>query len=222
MTGNGLRPAAREAPLMASQKSHDVLITGGGPVGLALAVELGLRGVSVLLAEKSARTGQQPRAKTTNIRSMEHMRRWGLADAIKARAPLPVDYPRDIQFATRLFGHPIARIEHALFMSPPRDDRYAEPSQWIPQYAVEEVLREKADGLQGVTLRFGTAVSDIMQTSDAVSATLIPSDGGTAETVSARYLVGADGARSPTREAIGARMTGDHGCIWSSTPMVPP
>ncbi len=196
---------------MASQQPHDVLIIGGGPVGLALAVELGLRGISVLLAEKSERTGQQPRAKTTNIRSMEHMRRWGVAGAIKARAPLPVDYPRNIQFATRLFGHPIARIEHALFMSPQRDDRYAEPSQWIPQYAVEEVLREKAEGMSPVALRFGTAVSDIAQTSDAVAATLTPSGGGTSETVAARYLVGADGARSPTRDAIGAHMIGDHG-----------
>jgi 2-polyprenyl-6-methoxyphenol hydroxylase-like FAD-dependent oxidoreductase len=196
---------------MASSKLYDVLIAGGGPVGLALAVELGLRGATVLLTEKSERIGQQPRAKTTNIRSMEHMRRWGVADAIKARAPLPVDYPRDIRFATRLFGHPIARIEHALFMSPPRDDRYAEPSQWIPQYAVEEVLREKAASLPGVTLRFGTAVSGIAQSCDAVTATLIPGDGGASAAVSARYLVGADGARSPTREAIGARMTGDHG-----------
>ncbi len=196
-------------PATASTTTN-VLIAGGGPVGLALAVELGLRGVSVLLVEKSERSGQQPRAKTTNIRSMEHMRRWGLADAIKARAPLPADYPRSIQFATRLFGHPIARIEHALFMSPPRDHHYAEPSQWIPQYAVEEVLRAKAETLPSVTVRFGTAVASVEQTADCVSVTLQRADGDT-ETVTANYMVGADGARSPTRERIGARMTGDHG-----------
>ena len=138
------------------------------------------------------------------------MRRWGVADAIKARAPLPADYPRTIQFATRLFGHPIARIDHALFMSPPRDEKYAEPSQWIPQYAVEEVLRARAEELPSVTVRFGTAVTEMTQTAQGVTANLRRMDGH-AETVTAQYMVGADGARSPTRESIGARMTGDHG-----------
>lgn len=188
----------------------DVLIAGGGPVGLSLAVELGLRGVRTLLVEQSARSGQQPRAKTTNVRSMEHMRRWGVADAIKTRAPLPAGYPRTIQFATRLFGHPIARIEHALFMSPSRDERFAEPSQWIPQYAVEDVLRQRAEALPDVAVRFGTAVSATTQTGENITANLLRGD-GESESVTARYMVGADGARSPTRERIGAKMTGDHG-----------
>ena len=57
--------------------STDVLIVGGGPVGLALAVELGQRGVHAVLIERNLDVGQQPRAKTTNVRTMEHMRRWG-------------------------------------------------------------------------------------------------------------------------------------------------
>ena len=128
-----------------------ILICGAGPAGLALAVELGLRDIAVTIIEAQNRVGRQPRAKTTNVRSMEHLRRWGLAEKVRARAPLPADYKRDIVFATRLFGHPIGRIEHALFMSPPRDERYAEPSQWIPQYCIEDILREKIETLPSVT-----------------------------------------------------------------------
>ena len=189
----------------------DVLIAGAGPAGLALAVELGLRGIRTTIIEQHDRIGRQPRAKTTNIRSMEHMRRWGLAAAIRARSPLPPDYRRDIVFATRLFGHPICKLEHALFMSPPRDDRYAEPSQWIPQYAVEEVLRERIAALPSVSLRFGVTLQGAQQSDDAVVATIGPAAATAPQTITARYLVGADGARSATREFIGARMTGDHG-----------
>jgi 2-polyprenyl-6-methoxyphenol hydroxylase-like FAD-dependent oxidoreductase len=53
----------------------EVLVVGAGPVGLSLAVELGLRNIRTLLIEQNDRTGYQPRAKTTNVRSMEHMRR---------------------------------------------------------------------------------------------------------------------------------------------------
>ena len=63
--------------------------------------------------EQRSRTGAQPRAKTTNARSMQHMRRWGIADALRAVAPLPYDYPTDIVFATALFGRTLAVIENA-------------------------------------------------------------------------------------------------------------
>ncbi|MDQ2763614.1 MAG: FAD-dependent oxidoreductase, partial [Pseudomonadota bacterium] len=52
----------------------DVLIVGAGPVGLALAIELGTRGVRVLVAERGVRAGSAPRAKTTNVRTRTHLR----------------------------------------------------------------------------------------------------------------------------------------------------
>ena len=93
--------------------STDVLIVGGGPVGLALAVELGQRGINCVVAEEQERIGRQPRAKTTNVRSMEFFRRWGLADTVRAAAPLPADYPSNIVFATRLFGPRLTTIHNA-------------------------------------------------------------------------------------------------------------
>ena len=69
----------------------DVLVIGAGPAGLAAAIELGTRSVRVLLAERNARVGVAPRAKTTNVRTRTHLRRRGIADALAAEAPFGVD-----------------------------------------------------------------------------------------------------------------------------------
>ena len=61
-----------------------VLVVGAGPVGLAAAIELASRGCTVRVIEQADRIGRQPRAKTTNVRTMEHFRRWGLADKVRA------------------------------------------------------------------------------------------------------------------------------------------
>ena len=189
----------------------EVLVVGGGPVGLALAIELGMRGIAVTVVEQSARHSPQPRAKTTNVRSMEHMRRWGIAERIRASAPLPADYPRSILFATRLFGAPLAKFENAFYGTQGvRDDRFAEPAMWIPQFKVEAALRARVAELPSVTLRLGTRFDALEQDAAAVTATVTDVAQGRTERIGAAWLVGADGARSPVREAIGARMQGEH------------
>ena len=194
-----------------SEFNTDVLVVGAGPAGLAMAIELGSRGVKTMVIEQNERVGNNPRAKTTNVRSMEHMRRWGIADKVKAQAPLSPDYPRNAVFATRLFGYPLGHIENALFMDPKGEERFSEPSQWIPQYKLEEVLRAHAATLPSVTLRFNTKLEAASETGDGIEATLVPTAGGATETVRASYLVGADGARSRIRSLIGAKLEGDHG-----------
>ena len=187
-----------------------VLIVGGGPVGLSLAIEFGMRGIDVTLVEQRSRTGAQPRAKTTNVRSMQHMRRWGIADALRKAAPLPPDYPTDVVFATTLFGRTLAVIENAFEGAKRRDPRFPEPAQWVPQYTVEQVLRERIARLPSVKLLLGTSLEDLAQSDAEVTATVSDEAAGTRDTIRAKYLVGADGARSRVREKIGAHMQGDH------------
>ena len=189
----------------------DVLIAGAGPSGLALAIELGRRGIRCVLLERQTRAGRNPRAKTTNVRSMEHVRRWGLAGEVRAEAPFPHAVTRDVVFATRLFGHPIHRFENALFMAQARDDRFAEASQWIPQYRLEDVLRRHLARLPAITLQTGAGLESASQDAGRVTARVRDTETGAVRTITARYLAGADGARSTTREIIGARMTGEHG-----------
>jgi 2-polyprenyl-6-methoxyphenol hydroxylase-like FAD-dependent oxidoreductase len=189
----------------------EVLIVGGGPVGLGLAVELGLRGIRTTLLERSPRHSPQPRAKTTNVRSMEHMRRWGIAERLRESAPLPPDYGTNVVFATRLFGHTLARFENAFFGDRRlRDERFAEPAQWIPQYKVEAALRARAAELPSVTLRLGVRLDGLDAAEHGVTGHVTDIATGAASSIRASYLVGADGARSAVREAIGARMDGQH------------
>ncbi|MCA9541963.1 MAG: FAD-dependent monooxygenase, partial [Myxococcales bacterium] len=80
-----------------------IAIIGAGPTGLTLALELGRRGVSCVLYEPNEAVSIVPRSTLVNVRSMEHLRRLGVADAVCA-AGLPADHAQDIVFATRLFG----------------------------------------------------------------------------------------------------------------------
>src|SRR3954471_24963360 len=176
----------------------EVLIIGAGPAGLAAAIELGHRGVSCLVVEQHDRVGIAPRAKTTNVRTREHLRRWGISDRLAAASPLGVDYPSNIVFATRLTGFELCRFENASYCAPGKNPLYSEHGQWIPQYELEKVLKAHADTLPGVEIRFGRRLESLSQDPHVVRATV------GRETIESRYVIGADGSRSTVRELIGA------------------
>src|SRR5271165_1693520 len=109
-----------------SERDTDVLIVGAGPVGLALAVELGQRGVRCIVVEKNDRVGYAPRAKTTNTRTREHLRRWGIAERLREVSPMPRDYPARAMFVTSFKGYCLAVFENALNCSPERNEWFSE------------------------------------------------------------------------------------------------
>ncbi|RBP11370.1 2-polyprenyl-6-methoxyphenol hydroxylase-like FAD-dependent oxidoreductase [Roseiarcus fermentans] len=187
----------------------DVLICGAGPVGLAAAIELGRRGIRCLVVERHERVGRSPRAKTTNVRTREHLRRWGIADALRAASTMAPDYPSDIVFATRMNGPLLARFENALDCNPAPNNLYSEAAQWVPQYVLEEVLRRHAVSLPGVTIAFNTELVGISERDHSVVAEVRDNSSDLARRIESAYLIGADGARSAVREAIGATMVGE-------------
>jgi len=189
----------------------DVLIIGAGPVGLAAAIELGRRGCRCLVVERNDRVGYSPRAKTTNVRSREHLRRWGIADALRRASPIPPDYPPNVVFATRMNGPLLARFENAFNGNRERNNLYSEEAQWVPQYVLEEVLRQHAASLPGVDIRFNTELRSLAPSAAGVVATVTELASGASRQLGASYLIGADGARSTVRDAIGATMLGDGG-----------
>lgn len=188
-----------------------VLVVGAGPVGLAAAIELGQRGIRVLLIERNDRVGYAPRAKTTNVRTREHMRRWGIADRLAARSSLGIHYPSNVVFCTSLSGPLLARFDNINYCQPGRNPLYAEHAQWIPQYDVEEVMRSHAESLPGVTVRFNTELLSFEQDGEGVRARVRTLEDRREHDIACAYLIGADGARSTVRELIGARMSGSRG-----------
>ena len=176
-------------------------MVGGGLVGLTTALELRRYGVDVLLAERHAATSPQPKARRFGFRSMEVFRSLGLAGAVR-------DAARDLAGHDRFAAGDTLASSEMLPMwggAPiePAPERVGpEPPSLVAQDVLEPVLaRAAADA--GADVRFGRAVAAVEPEPDGV---VVHLDGH--GTVRARYVVAADGARSPVREALGVTRSG--------------
>lgn len=194
-------------PNLAAQEPQ-VLIIGGGPVGLSAAVELGQRGIRCLVVEPRTEISLiRPRAKTTNVRSMEHFRRWGLAGRIREIAPLKVAWSQDVVFCTTLLGQEITRFTQSFGLWPQGSDLSPEAGQQIAQPLIEQVLRRAVAELDTVELLLGWTLQFVVQNVDDVQAVIV-NDAGEERHLQAVYALGCDGARSVVRDAMGARYEG--------------
>jgi 2-polyprenyl-6-methoxyphenol hydroxylase-like FAD-dependent oxidoreductase len=187
-----------------------VLIVGGGPVGLALALDLGWRGVECLVVERNDGTIAHPRANAENSRSMEFFRRWGIANAVRA-AGTPEDYPHTALYLTDFDGFEISRIERpqhggagrGTAVSPERPHR-------CNQLWLDPILRERATGFESVRLidrcRFETFRQD---RGGGIVATLSDLDDGRAVEVRAQFVIACCGGHSSVRRTLGIGARGD-------------
>jgi 2-polyprenyl-6-methoxyphenol hydroxylase-like FAD-dependent oxidoreductase len=184
----------------------DVLVVGAGPVGAALAVELASRGVRTHLVEQAAEIGSWwTRAMNTNKRSMEHLRRWGVAERLKAINYVPKGWPGNVSLLPTLGGDLITCIPTAGLGWQRELPDSAEDALWVAQGQVQEVLLEKAREL-GVTIHMDTRAVAMHERPDAVRVEV--RHGDEQACFDARYVVGCDGARSFVREAAGISYKG--------------
>ena len=213
---DGALAAACGAAVSADARTG-VLVAGGGPFGLMLACELGRRGVPLLLVDPKPGTAFNPQANATQARTMEHLRRLGLADAVRALG-LPPDHPTDIAYFTRYTAHELARLRLPTAAEAVRKVRglggswsAAELPHRVSQKFVEQVLLQRARSHASNDIRFGWRLLDFAQDARGVTATIAPEGGGASRRVRAAFLVGADGARSAVRQALGIAWGGDSG-----------
>ena len=185
-----------------------VLVVGGGPVGLALAGDLGWRGIACTLVEQSDGSIYQPRMDLVGIRTMEFCRRWGIVPAVEG-SPYPRDYAQDNIYLTSLTGYELGRERFPGIGQAPPPKESPQRRERCPQNMFDPILRAFAASQSNVTLRYRTRLVSFTQNADLVTAVVENAETGAREEILARTIVGCDGARSFVRETLGIAMQGN-------------
>jgi 4-hydroxyisophthalate hydroxylase len=187
------------------KERHQVVIVGGGPVGVALAVELGLRKISCALVERRTEPQRIPKGQNLTQRSMEHFYSWGVADKVRAARMLPPDYPMSGIIAYRdlcsdyWYAPPLREIVNAY---------YFQQNERLPQYQAEYVLRKRMAQLDNVESRFGWVAQTVAQDADGARVAIVKDGGERQDILQADYVVGCDGGHSVVRQQLGIERSG--------------
>ena len=191
--------------------SQPVLIVGAGPVGLGAALELARNGVRSIVFEKHPSTSWHPKTRNFNTRTMEIARGWGTATYQRLRnIDTPPGWKSPIRFTDCATGTEYGRIESKGFEGPGSAISPADPIM-TSQERIEEILLDAANATGMVDVRFSTEVTRLLRggsPDDDVAIEVRSSDTGEVSVHEAPALVGADGASSFIRHALGLELVG--------------
>ena len=185
-----------------------VLIVGAGPIGLALAGDLGFRGISCLLIERSDGGVSQPKMDMVGIRTMEYCRRWGIIPWVES-AGYNRAYPQDCAWVTSLNGHEFGREVFPAVQDEKISPQSPQKRERCPQNFFDPVLRRFAQRYEGVEIAYNTVIVSFTEHDDGVTAVVKDVATGETRTVEAQYLVGTDGGGSAVRQMLGIGMQGE-------------
>lgn len=191
-----------------SSTYHPVVIIGAGPVGLALAGDLGWRGVPCTLIERGDGSIHQPKMDLIGIRSMEFCRRWGILDWVY-QAGYNRAYPQDCAWVSQLHGGWEFGREHFPSVQdeikPPQSP---EKRERCPQNFFDPVLTRFALRTEHVQLHYHTEYLAHEERDDGVIVQVKDLQTGTLRKIDCAYLVACDGGASKVRENLGIKMSG--------------
>jgi 2-polyprenyl-6-methoxyphenol hydroxylase-like FAD-dependent oxidoreductase len=191
--------------IVASGDSVEVLVVGAGPCGLVAGLTLARYGIDVLVMEQRAGGSSLSRALVVSTRGMELMRRFGLEDAVRAGAA-DVD---PTALVTSTLTSTEGRVMPLGYPSDAEAERVS-PTRpaWAPQSHHEPLLLAGLRRMPSAHVRFGTRLLGLGRAGDRVRATAVDQAPGDERQIGARYVIGADGAHSAVRQAIGVGMDG--------------
>ena len=194
---------------MSAPSDMPVVIAGGGPVGLILALELGRRGVRSLLVERDEGTGTEFLAKADflNERSMEYLRQLGVSDEV-INSGFPDDVSRDTVFCTALNGFFIGRDPMPSTRDRVLPEQCVEMHRRCPQFWFDPLMARAVERQGMAEISYGTELASFCQDAAGVTCELKRSD-GRLQGVRAQYLIGCDGLASGVRKALGVDFSGD-------------
>ena len=181
-----------------------VLIVGGGPIGLTASNLLSHYGVEHLLVNRRPGTSDHPRARFIDVRTVEILRSLGLADAV-IDTGVPPEWVSHVRYSTTMTEPEVWALPTHSYHSVPR--RY---SPTIPvmtsQDLVEPIMAMAARQHACADIRFGTELVALSQNAERVTAVICDIASGETETVTADYVLGADGRNSTVRELVGGEL----------------
>ena len=156
-----------------------ILIAGGGPVGLMVALELNKQGVNAILIEKNPTTTKHPKMDITNGRSMELFRRWGVAKKLRDVAVFQ-DHGFSVIWASNVAGHELARFDYPTpneYRSAAKaandGSRTLEPAMRVSQILIEPCLKDHLESdCPNIDVRFGWKLKSFAQDEKGVTATI--------------------------------------------------
>jgi 2-polyprenyl-6-methoxyphenol hydroxylase-like FAD-dependent oxidoreductase len=183
----------------------DVLIVGGSLVGLSAAAFLGSHGIRPLVVERHAGTSIHPRAGYFHVGTMEAFRRIGLEPAILTASGEQFGPDGGINAVESLAGRELAR--HVPDINAGLEPYSPCKRFFMTQQSLEPLLHARAAEL-GARLSYRSELTGFEQGKGHVLATIRDLDSGREANVRARYMIAADGNRSPVRETLGIAMEG--------------
>jgi len=182
----------------------DVLIVGGGPVGLGLAIELGQRGVRCILSERYMQPQPIPKGQNLTQRTMEHLHFWGAEKELRSARTIPPEYGIG---GLTTYGTLLGKYAYNWLQRELVKPYYFCANERLPQYATENVLRQRVAQLPTVQTLFGWGAEAVEQDADGVTVTVSERKGQQRRTLRAAFAVGCDGSRSKVREQAGITQT---------------
>jgi 2-polyprenyl-6-methoxyphenol hydroxylase-like FAD-dependent oxidoreductase len=181
-------------------KKYQVIIVGGGPVGVGLAVDLGLRGVSCLVLERHLESQRIPKGQSLGQRTLEHFYFWGIEDELRAARVMPDGYPIG---GITAWGNLLSDYWYGAADRVQQRKFFYCDNERLPQYQTEAVLRKKMATLSNIDSRMGLTAEKIEQDANGVRVTAAKRDGTDRQVFEADYVIGCDGAHSMVREQVG-------------------